>query len=76
MASNVGRANARVSPVRSVDENASARIRAFVTPTPPTPKSPLERAETQVLNSVPEGNVSHETTGEAAQGRWPARAQC
>jgi hypothetical protein len=67
-ASNVDRAHARVSPARSVDENASAdqslrdahsALRQHNTQ---DAQEALERAETQVLNSVPEGNVSQNST--------------
>jgi hypothetical protein len=67
-ASNVGRAHARLSPPPSVDENASAdqslrdaysalRRHHIV-----DAQKAMERAETQVLNSVPEGNVSQNST--------------
>ena len=67
-ASNVGRAHTRVSPAQSVDENASAdqslrdahsALRRHNTQ---DAQKALERAETRVLNSVPEGNVSQNST--------------
>ena len=66
--SNVGRAHARVSPSQSVDENASAdqslrdahsALRRHNTQ---DAQEALERAETQVLNSVPDGNVSQNSS--------------
>jgi hypothetical protein len=67
-ASNVGRAPTRVSPAQSVDENASAdqslrdahsALRRHNTQ---DALKALERAETRVLNSVPDGNVSQNSS--------------